>query len=194
MDAQVQVAFDGLVSCRRALEIARDPTDQLMDFGRALLRTFRMQIMMASDPGIPLPKLRDRLHMAVHGADTFARATQPLVSRRATQQQQQRLLRCRLCRICGHDASACNVRSAARRNDLQHGRPPKNGEGLPAAYEGGRMQPHPFLYGVAPHRRCSARSLKLPDAIVDKGSGAYPPTTLDCGTKNHRHLRFGPAI
>ncbi|KAF8297675.1 hypothetical protein TcYC6_0079360 [Trypanosoma cruzi] len=78
-DAQVQVAFDGLVSCRRALEIDRDPTDQLMDFGRALLRTFRMQIMMASDPGIPLSKLRDRLHMAVHGADTLARATQPLV-------------------------------------------------------------------------------------------------------------------
>ncbi|KAF8295477.1 hypothetical protein TcYC6_0094000 [Trypanosoma cruzi] len=78
VDAQVQVAFDGLASCRRALEIDRDPTDRFMNFGRALLRTFRMQLMMASDPGIPLSKLRDRLHMAVHGADTLARATQPL--------------------------------------------------------------------------------------------------------------------
>ncbi|KAF8276842.1 hypothetical protein TcBrA4_0123200 [Trypanosoma cruzi] len=78
-DAHAQIAFDGLVSCRRALEIARDPTDRLMDFGRALLRTFRMQLMMASDPSIRLSKFRDRLHMAVHGADTFARSTQPLV-------------------------------------------------------------------------------------------------------------------
>ncbi|RNC43807.1 surface protease GP63 [Trypanosoma cruzi] len=62
---------------------------------------------------IPLSTLRARLHMAVHEADTFARATQPLVERRATQQKQ-RLLRFQLCRIYGHDASTRNVRSSAR--------------------------------------------------------------------------------
>ncbi|RNC38261.1 putative cytochrome P450 [Trypanosoma cruzi] len=76
----------------------------------------------------------------------------------------------------------------------------KTAEELPAAYESGRRQPHPFHHippfrtGVAPRRRCSIRSFKSPDAIVEKGDGAYLPTTLDCGTTNDRHPCFGPAI
>ncbi|RNF16752.1 helicase-like protein [Trypanosoma cruzi] len=76
----------------------------------------------------------------------------------------------------------------------------KTAEGLPAAYEGRRNQPHPFHHlppipaGSAPQRRCSTRHLKSPDASDGKGNGAYPPTTLDCGTAKHRHPRFGPVI
>ncbi|RNC56904.1 putative cytochrome P450 [Trypanosoma cruzi] len=73
-------------------------------------------------------------------------------------------------------------------------------EGLLAvSYESGRRQPHPFHHlpllrtFVAPHRRRCIRYYKLPDAIVEKGNGAYPPRTLDCGTTKHRHPRFGPA-
>ncbi|RNC51348.1 selenocysteine-tRNA-specific elongation factor, partial [Trypanosoma cruzi] len=107
---------------------------------------------------IPPSTLRARLHMAVHEADEHARATQPLVERRVTQQKQ-RLSRSQLCRIYGHDASTRNVRSAACRDYSQRTRPLKNGEGLPAAYESGRKQPHPFHHlpplrtGVAPYRR-----------------------------------------
>ncbi|RNC38396.1 ubiquitin hydrolase, putative,cysteine peptidase, Clan CA, family C19, partial [Trypanosoma cruzi] len=39
-DAHAQIAIDGFVSCRRALEIDREPTDQFMDFGRALPQDF----------------------------------------------------------------------------------------------------------------------------------------------------------
>ncbi|RNC51913.1 selenocysteine-tRNA-specific elongation factor [Trypanosoma cruzi] len=81
-------------------EIGQDP----------LLQEFRMRLMMASEPDIPHPKLRARLHTAVHEADVFARATQPLMERRGAQ----RLSRCRLCGVYGHDASASNVRGATR--------------------------------------------------------------------------------
>ncbi|RNE98487.1 helicase-like protein [Trypanosoma cruzi] len=76
----------------------------------------------------------------------------------------------------------------------------KTAEEAPAAHEGGRRQPHPFRHlppvrtDVAPRRRRSIRYFKSPDAIVEKGNGAYPPTTLECGTANHRHPRLGPAI
>ncbi|RNC35072.1 hypothetical protein TcCL_Unassigned02076, partial [Trypanosoma cruzi] len=49
----------------------------------------------------------------------------------------------------------------------------------------------PILTGVAQDRRHSIRSFKLPDAIVEKSNGAYPPTTLDCGTTKHRHPALG---
>ncbi|KAF8304649.1 hypothetical protein TcBrA4_0046800 [Trypanosoma cruzi] len=74
MGAQVQLVFDGLVLCRRALEIDREPTDQLMDFGRNLPQTFRMRIMMASDPGITLSKLREG-SPAFHGSTGDPTAT-----------------------------------------------------------------------------------------------------------------------
>ncbi|ESS61213.1 putative cytochrome P450 [Trypanosoma cruzi Dm28c] len=69
-----------------------------------------------------------------------------------------------------------------------------------AAHDCRRRQLHPIrhlppiLTGVAPRRQCSTRSFKLPDEIVGKGDGAYPPTTLDCGTTKHRQFHFGPVI
>ncbi|EKF33452.1 hypothetical protein MOQ_002681 [Trypanosoma cruzi marinkellei] len=158
-----------------------------------LLQAFRMQLTVASDPGTPLSKLRARLCAAVHKAGAFARAIQLLAERRGTQ----RSLRCQLYHIYGHDTSTSNVRDATRGNYSRRSRPLKNGEGLPAAYEGRRRQPHPFHHvrpsrtGVAPHRRRSTRTFELPDTTVEEGCGAYPPTTLDCGTTNHRHPRFG---
>ncbi|ESS55962.1 hypothetical protein TCDM_12540 [Trypanosoma cruzi Dm28c] len=43
-----------------ALEAERDLTDHFMNFGKMLLQAFRMQLMMASDPGIPLFKILAR--------------------------------------------------------------------------------------------------------------------------------------
>ncbi|RNC51982.1 cytochrome P450 [Trypanosoma cruzi] len=154
-DEQVELAFDNLVEWIGVLEGGQDPTDRFMNLGRPLMNTFRIQLTIASDPGIRLSKLRARLHTAVHQTDTYARAVQPLVDRRETQ----RTLRCQRCHTYGHDASTRNVRSAASRDYSQRTRPLKNGEGLPAAYEGGRKQPHPFHHlpplrtGVAPYRR-----------------------------------------
>ncbi|KAF8286984.1 hypothetical protein TcYC6_0003680 [Trypanosoma cruzi] len=53
-DDQAQLVFDCLVAWIGALEAERDPTDRFMNLGRILLRAFRMQLMMASDPGIRL--------------------------------------------------------------------------------------------------------------------------------------------
>ncbi|KAF8287394.1 hypothetical protein TcYC6_0033880 [Trypanosoma cruzi] len=175
-DAQVQPAFDGLVLCRCALGTERDPTDCFMDLFRALLQTFQLQIMMTTESSVPISELHTRLRT-----------------------QQQRSLRCRLCRICGRDASTCNVRSTARGNCSQRRWPSKTAMGLPAAYGSGRRQPHSFhhlpsiLTGIAPHRQCFIRYFELLDATAKKGNGAYPPTTLDCGTTEHRHPRFGLA-
>ncbi|RNC37813.1 surface protease GP63 [Trypanosoma cruzi] len=108
------MAIDGLVSCRRALEMDREPSDQLMDFWQGPAADLPDADRDNNRPQhIPPSTLRARLHMAVHEADIFARATQPLLERRATQQKQ-RLLRFQLCRIYGRDASTRNVRSAAR--------------------------------------------------------------------------------
>ncbi|RNC33891.1 hypothetical protein TcCL_Unassigned03376 [Trypanosoma cruzi] len=49
------MAIDGLVSCRRALEMDREPTDQFMGFGRALPQTFRTLIAITTDPSISRP-------------------------------------------------------------------------------------------------------------------------------------------
>ncbi|RNF12694.1 selenocysteine-tRNA-specific elongation factor [Trypanosoma cruzi] len=181
-----------------ALEAERYLTDRFMNFGRTLLQAFRMQLMMASDPGIPLFNILARLCTAVHQTDTFARATQPLAGRRGTQIS----LRCQLCHFYRPVTSKSNVRDATEGGYSQRGRPSRNGVGLLAAScESGRRQLHPFHHlppipreEVAPHRRCSIRSFKLPEEIVERGNGAYLLTTLDCGTAKHRYHRFGPAI
>ncbi|KAF8289805.1 hypothetical protein TcYC6_0009140 [Trypanosoma cruzi] len=196
-DDQAQLLFDSLVAWIGALEAERDPTDRFMNFGRILLQAFRMQLMMASDPGFPLFNILVRLYTAVHQTDTFARATQISLERRGTQIS----LRCQLRRVYGHVTSKSNVRNATGGSYSQRGRPSRNSEGLLAAsYESGRRRLHSFHHlpplrtEVAPHRRCSIRYFRWLNAIDEKGNGAYPPTTLDCGTANHRHLRFGPAI
>ncbi|KAF8288891.1 hypothetical protein TcBrA4_0005220 [Trypanosoma cruzi] len=125
-DEQVKLAFDILVECIGVLEGLHDPTDQLIDFGRSLRNTFRMQLTIASDPGIRLSKLRACLYTAVQQTDTYAMAAQPLVDRRETQ----RTLRCQQCHTYGHEASTCNVRP--RRNYLQYRRSSKNGRGAAA--------------------------------------------------------------
>ncbi|RNC59248.1 selenocysteine-tRNA-specific elongation factor [Trypanosoma cruzi] len=179
-----------------ALEAGQDLSDRFMNFGRILLQAFRVRLMTASDPGVPLSDIRTRHRTAVHEADTFARATQIPSERRGAQIS----LRCQLCHVYGHVTFKSDARDATGGSYSQYGRPSRNGEGLPAAYESGRRQPHPFHHlppfrtGVAPRRRCSIRSFKSPDAIVGKGDGAYPPTTLDCGTTKHRQFRFGPVI
>ncbi|RNC59784.1 putative surface protease GP63 [Trypanosoma cruzi] len=94
-DDQAQLLFDSLVAWIGALEAERDPTDRFMNLGRILLQAFRMQLMMASDPGIPLFNVRARPCTAVHEADTFARAIQIPLERRGTQIS----LRCRLCHV-----------------------------------------------------------------------------------------------
>ncbi|ESS68348.1 hypothetical protein TCDM_02929 [Trypanosoma cruzi Dm28c] len=123
---QVKLAFGNLVEWIGALEGLQDPTDRIMNLGRSLLNTFRMQLTIASDPGIRLSKLRARLYTAVHQTDAYAKATQPLVDRRETQ----RTLRCQRCHTYGHEASTCNVRP--RGNYLQYRRPSKNGRGAAA--------------------------------------------------------------
>ncbi|KAF8288135.1 hypothetical protein TcBrA4_0012720 [Trypanosoma cruzi] len=125
-NAQVKLAFGNLVEWIGALEGLQDPTDRIMNLGRSLLNTFRMQLTIASDPGIRLSKLRARLYTAVHQTDTYAKATQPLVDRRETQ----RTVRCQRCHIFGHEASTCNVRP--RGNYLQRRRSSKNGRGAAA--------------------------------------------------------------
>ncbi|KAF8289601.1 hypothetical protein TcYC6_0035300 [Trypanosoma cruzi] len=125
-DEQVKLAFDNLVEWIGVLEGGQDPTGRFMNLGRSLLSTFRMQLTMASDPGIRLSKLRARLYTAVHQKDAYARAAQLFVDRRETQ----RTVRCQRCHIFGHEASTCNVRP--RGNYSQYRRPSKNGRGAAA--------------------------------------------------------------
>ncbi|EKG03051.1 hypothetical protein TCSYLVIO_005911, partial [Trypanosoma cruzi] len=63
---QVKLAFDNLVEWIGVLEGLQDPTDRFMNLGRSLLNTLRMQLTIASDPGIRLSKLRACLSTAVH--------------------------------------------------------------------------------------------------------------------------------
>ncbi|RNC42462.1 helicase-like protein [Trypanosoma cruzi] len=125
-DEQVKLAFDNLVEWIGALEVLQDPPDRIMNLGRSLLNTFRMQLTIASDPGIRLSKLRARLYTAVHQTDAYAREAQPLVDRRETQ----RTVRCQRSHIFGQEASTCNVRP--RGNYSQYRRPSKNGRGAAA--------------------------------------------------------------
>ncbi|RNF15306.1 surface protease GP63 [Trypanosoma cruzi] len=136
-DDQAQLVFDSLFAWMCALEAERDLTDRFMNFGRTLLREFRMQLMMASDPGIPLFNILARLYNAVQKLGVFARATQILLERRGTQIS----LRCQLCHVYGHVTSKSNARDAAGGSYSQHGWPLKTAEGLLAvSYESGRRQ------------------------------------------------------
>ncbi|KAF8288770.1 dispersed gene family protein 1 (DGF-1), putative [Trypanosoma cruzi] len=62
---QAQLVVDSLFAWIGALEAERDPTDHFMNFGKILLQAFRTQLMMASDPGIPLFNILVRLCTAV---------------------------------------------------------------------------------------------------------------------------------
>ncbi|KAF8288474.1 hypothetical protein TcYC6_0034370 [Trypanosoma cruzi] len=125
----------------RALEAERDPADRFMDFGRTLLQAFRTQLMTASDPNTPLSKQRARLRTAVHEADAFARAAQPLAERGGAQ------------RPC--DVSGVAFVGARR----PHAKPEARPEGINCDADGRqqRRRPHPcrhhqpFRTGAAPN-------------------------------------------
>ncbi|KAF8292931.1 hypothetical protein TcBrA4_0073020 [Trypanosoma cruzi] len=77
------IRFNSLltVCCRgcTALEMDRDPADRFTDLGKILLQVFWLQIMVTTaNPGITISTLCARLHMAVHEAETCARANKPL--------------------------------------------------------------------------------------------------------------------
>ncbi|RNC46459.1 putative surface protease GP63 [Trypanosoma cruzi] len=127
---QAQLVFDSLVAWVCALEAERDPTDRFMNFGRILLREFWLQLMTASDPGIPLSKSRARHRTPVHEADTFARAIQIPLERRGTRIS----LRCHLFHVYGRDASTRNVRDATGGSYSQRGRPSRNGRGAACCF------------------------------------------------------------
>ncbi|RNC51776.1 putative surface protease GP63, partial [Trypanosoma cruzi] len=177
---QAQLVFDSLVAWMCALEAGQDLSDRFMNLGKVLLQAFRMQLMMASDPGIPLFNVLARPCTAVHEADTFARAIQIPLERRGTQIS----LRCQLFHVYGHDTSKSNARDATRGSYLQRGRPLKNGRGAACCFLRKRTTAAPSIppppaipqrRRTAPHRRCSTRYHKLPDEIIEKGNGAYPP-------------------
>ncbi|KAF8302093.1 putative cytochrome P450 [Trypanosoma cruzi] len=77
---QAQIDFDNLAVWIGALEVLQDPTDQLMDFDRPLLNTFRTRLTMASDPGIRLSKLRARLYTLLFTRPTPMRGRPSLSS------------------------------------------------------------------------------------------------------------------
>ncbi|RNC51330.1 hypothetical protein TcCL_ESM11564 [Trypanosoma cruzi] len=151
-----------------------------MDLDGILMQEFRMQLMMASDPDIPLSKLRARLYTVVHEADTFARAAQLLAERRGAQ----RSLRCQLCHVYGHDASTSNARDAPGGSYSQRRRPLRKGKGAarrlcrrttaappipppPAIPHRRRTAPptlHPLLQIARRNRREGKWSLSINDA------------------------------
>ncbi|KAF8275460.1 hypothetical protein TcBrA4_0138370 [Trypanosoma cruzi] len=192
------MAIDGLVSCRRALEIDREPTDQLMDFGRALPQTFRTLIAITTDPSLSRPP-----HFVPAFTWPFTRLTpsrgQPGLLWSGAQPNKNNDC-CDASCVVFMDTMHLHATCAAQPEELLAAQSAiKNGEGLPAAYEGGRKQPHPFHHhppirtqDVAPCRRRFIRYFELPESTDEKGR-AYPPTTLDCGTTNLRHPRFGQA-
>ncbi|RNC45917.1 selenocysteine-tRNA-specific elongation factor [Trypanosoma cruzi] len=158
---QTKLAFECLVAWISALEAERDSTDQFMNFGRILLQEFRMRLMMTSDPGIPLSKPRALPYTAVHEADTFARASQPLAERRGTQIS----LRCQLCHVHGTVISKSNVRP--RGSYSQRGRPSESGKG---ADDGSSIQ------SATSHQSAQAAH-RAADA---------PPDLSNCPTKSSR--------
>ncbi|EKF33277.1 hypothetical protein MOQ_002858 [Trypanosoma cruzi marinkellei] len=72
---QTKLAYENLVLWLGVLGMDREPVDRFMHSGRMLLQAFRMQLMRASDPSIPLSKFCAHLYTAVHESDAFARAT-----------------------------------------------------------------------------------------------------------------------
>ncbi|RNC41331.1 surface protease GP63 [Trypanosoma cruzi] len=127
---QAQLVIDSLVAWMCALEAERGLSDHFMNSGKILLQAFRAQLMMASDPGIPLFNILVRLCTAVYEADTFARATQPLAERRGTQIS----LRFQLCRVHGNVISKSNVRDAIGGSYSQYGRSLKSGKGAACCF------------------------------------------------------------
>ncbi|KAF8294934.1 hypothetical protein TcYC6_0095630 [Trypanosoma cruzi] len=73
-EEKVNLAFDNLFEWIGVLEGGQDRTDRFMNLRRPLMNTFRMQLTIASDPGIRLSKLRARLYTAVHQTGTYAKA------------------------------------------------------------------------------------------------------------------------
>ncbi|KAF8295015.1 hypothetical protein TcYC6_0095590 [Trypanosoma cruzi] len=63
-EEKVNLAFDNLFEWIGVLEGGQDRTDRFMNLRRPLMNTFRMQLTIASDPGIRLSKLRARLYTA----------------------------------------------------------------------------------------------------------------------------------
>ncbi|PWU95728.1 putative retrotransposon hot spot (RHS) protein [Trypanosoma cruzi] len=93
MDAQVQVAFDSLVSCERAEEAELDPTEQFMKLGRNLLQAFRLQLILASDPSMPLSRLSARLHKtAIVAMSVFSHLCTRRIYVQSAQRSQMELL------------------------------------------------------------------------------------------------------
>ncbi|KAF8282745.1 hypothetical protein TcYC6_0021710 [Trypanosoma cruzi] len=131
---QVQLSFDCLFAWIGAVEAGRDLTDRFMGLGGILLQKFRMQIMMASDPDIPLSKLRARLYTAVYEADILR--GQPSLSRNGEGRND----RCdvNLVAFTGtthlHATFEVHLEEFTRSTDARQ----KTAKGLPAAYEGGQ--------------------------------------------------------
>ncbi|RNF18371.1 helicase-like protein [Trypanosoma cruzi] len=172
---QFKLAFDNLVEWIGVLEGLQDPPDRIMNLGRSLLNTFRMQLTIASDPGIRLSKMRARLYTAVHQTDAYARA--PSFSSIGEKPNALCDANVVISLATRHLHAIC-AREGINYNTGVH---QKTAEGMPhAAHECWRRQLHPIRHlppiptGSAPHRRRSTRSFKLPDEIVGKGNGAYP--------------------
>ncbi|RNC38863.1 dispersed gene family protein 1 (DGF-1) [Trypanosoma cruzi] len=131
-----------------------------MNFGRILLQAFRVRLMTASDPGVPLSNIRARHRTAVHEADTFARATQIPSERRGAQIS----LRCQLLHVYGHDTSKSNVRDEAGGSYSQRGRPSRNGRGAARCLLWKRTTAAPSIPPppAIPHRRRTAPPMLHP--------------------------------
>ncbi|EKG04833.1 hypothetical protein TCSYLVIO_004104 [Trypanosoma cruzi] len=156
-DAHAQIAFDGFVSCRRALEIDRESTDQFMDFGRALPQTFRMLIAIRTDPSISRPPqfvpaftwpftrlTRSRGWLGLSWiAGEPDHHNSDLCGANCVVFMETRLLH-----------ATCAPKGVSRTTDERQ----ETAKGLLAAYGGGGKQPHPFHHppfltqGIAPCR------------------------------------------
>ncbi|RNC40526.1 helicase-like protein [Trypanosoma cruzi] len=137
-----------------------------MKLGRNLLQAFRLQLILASEPSIPLSRLSARLRItAIVAMSIFSHLCTRRIYVQRAQRSQMELLAARM---------------AIKKRQRSCLPPMKANEGSLHPFH------HfpPILTGVAPRRRHSIRYYKLPDEIVWKGNGAYPPTTLDCGMAN----------
>ncbi|ESS61268.1 hypothetical protein TCDM_11150 [Trypanosoma cruzi Dm28c] len=192
---QVKLAFDNLVEWISALEVLQDPTDRIMNLGRSLLNTFRMQLTIASDPGIRLSKLRARLYTAVHQTDAYARAAQLFFDRRETQ----RTVLCQRCHIFGHEASTCNVLEKELLTIQAPFKKRQRGCRTPLMNAGDGSS----IHSTTSHQssQASHRAADAPPYISNcppqSSGGAMElirKRRSTCGTTKHRHLRFGPVI
>ncbi|EKG06015.1 hypothetical protein TCSYLVIO_002902 [Trypanosoma cruzi] len=195
-DEQVKRAFDNLVEWIGALEGVQDPTDELMDFGRSLLNTFLIELTMASDPGFLFSKLaRPSTHRCspdgqlCDGSPTsrgsarnpthFAMPTMSYLWTRGIYMQ------------CVLEKELVTIQASIKKRQRGCRTPLMNAD------DGNSIQSATSHQSPqAAHRAADAPPdvLKLPDEIVGKDDGAYPPTTLDCGATKHRQLCLGPVI